>query len=173
MSKILKCDICEKEFFTKYYEDGSICHENWVGEGRIKSYLEKGIDYTIRKLDMREDNFCNVQRYDLSFQKSIVKCVLIWLEENNYKFEKDEIVNYFKTKEKIINSITKKNKDFSPYYIVDYNVIVDFYCRHNLESKQFEIIKVNNENERLEAKYFWCIKVDEEYFVISKGGNYE
>ena len=160
-----KCKICGA------YLGASIStghHDNWACKEWFNFYLEKGINYMISKLDMREDNFCGVKQHDLSFQNKIINCASIWLTKNDYEPEKKLLIDYFKNKEKIINFVIKNNKDvFNEYsYVVDCNVIVDFYYNHNLENKQFKIIKINNSNERLEAKYFWCIEVDGEYFTV-------
>jgi len=160
-----KCNVCGKKLNT-YTDTGH--HDNWAGAYRFKHYLEKGLDYMILKLDMRKDNFCNVQKHNLDFQEQLIKCASIWLVENGHQLEKDLFINYFERKRKIINYVIKNNEDIlNKYtYVVDCNAIVDFYYDHNLKNKQFDIIKIKNTNERLDAEYFWSIKVDGEYFTI-------
>jgi len=165
---INKCGRCNKIFYTKYYNGGSINHDNWTNDDNLGCLFNQGIDYMIKKIDMRADNVCNIKSYSVEDQKCIVNCVTIWLKQNGYVAEADKVTKYFEDKEVLFNTIINNNSEIKKmmYYAIEYNTIIDFYNDNDLKNKQYKFITIKNMDKTIDAKQFLGVELDGEIYTL-------
>lgn len=99
MNEIFKCSTCGLEFYSKYWEGGSIDHENT--ERNIGHYLnvfregsEKDKEECFLKILGLHGNLCNIKGTNKNTSLKKLNCVCIGFETLGAKKESEELKSF-------------------------------------------------------------------------------
>jgi hypothetical protein len=85
----IECGCCGKEFYTEYYNGGSIEHNNYTNDRTMEIDVSRalnengssfgGLDYFFKNSIMLNGNHCNIKDHTLDIAMDVFECRIKWL----------------------------------------------------------------------------------------------
>ena len=126
MEEVVRCERCSLEFSSKYYEGGSIQHENFTNKEHLEILYNRGS--FLSSLNLMDDNYCNVKNISSFTMGCVQKCMLMWLMEKDIKLY-DICVTYLAERKRKLNYILKdcdrETKIDLTYYYARVNKLIE------------------------------------------------
>jgi len=136
----IRCKRCGKKFYSKYYSDGSIEHENHTSGHNLEYDYSRG--EFIESLNLETDNYCNVKDIGTDTMKDIQKCMLLWLKKKDAVMH-EKAVAFLADRERKIETIldgcTEEDKRHFSFYYARANRLIE--CLSKYRTVKIEKIK--------------------------------
>jgi len=149
------CERCGKEFISKYWEGGSIEHENHVSDHNLDVAYTRG--EMIEAMNLTLDNYCNVKNITTMDMLGIHKCIFIWLNKKDKCLYKKAVL-FFKERNKKLERILKNCDNTAKFYLTSY------WARSN------KLIEVLDMYKYIKINKIQCAINRDKYIAVTENG---